>query len=92
MIASYGIDVDYKRRFLGDLFYSELWWRNHQPWLLTQGYSLRPRYEPNWIPSWQRDPTKMRQDAEDSVESQVSISVLALLGADSVYVYFSEHK
>lgn len=31
-----------------ELFYSEEWWRNHQKWLRTCGYSLRPRYDPGW--------------------------------------------
>ncbi|TFK64548.1 hypothetical protein BDN72DRAFT_802049 [Pluteus cervinus] len=35
-----------------DLSRSEIWWRDHQPWLETCGYTLRDRYKPGWIPSW----------------------------------------
>lgn len=30
----------------------EYFWRDHQEWLAAAGYMLRPRYKPNWIPSW----------------------------------------
>ncbi|KAJ7174752.1 hypothetical protein C8R46DRAFT_93550 [Mycena filopes] len=30
----------------------EIFWRNLQPWLQQSGYSLRPRYGRDWIPSW----------------------------------------
>ncbi|KAJ3481942.1 hypothetical protein NLI96_g7315 [Meripilus lineatus] len=30
----------------------EFWWRDHQPWLAEKGYMLRPRYSPDWEPSW----------------------------------------
>ncbi|TFK64546.1 hypothetical protein BDN72DRAFT_963120 [Pluteus cervinus] len=35
-----------------DLRPSEIWWRDHQPWLETCGYALRERFKPGWIPSW----------------------------------------
>jgi hypothetical protein len=38
----------------GYLSKEEVYWRDHQKWLLENGYRLRPRYEPNWIPSWKR--------------------------------------
>ncbi|CAE6454027.1 unnamed protein product [Rhizoctonia solani] len=28
-------------------------WVGYQPYLLSKGYQLRPRYQPNWIPSWE---------------------------------------
>ncbi|KAF8596711.1 kinase-like protein [Ceratobasidium sp. AG-I] len=28
-------------------------WVSFQPYLSTKGYDLRPRYQPNWVPSWQ---------------------------------------
>lgn len=31
----------------------EIFWRDHQVWLQEQGYTLRPRYRPGWVPSWQ---------------------------------------
>ncbi|KAF9009664.1 hypothetical protein BDQ17DRAFT_1077190 [Cyathus striatus] len=30
----------------------ESFWRNHQTWLKTAGYILRPQYCPEWVPSW----------------------------------------
>ncbi|KAF4622397.1 hypothetical protein D9613_009144 [Agrocybe pediades] len=31
---------------------AETWWRDQYDWLLQQGYKLRPRYAPDWKPSW----------------------------------------
>ncbi|KAF8595496.1 kinase-like protein [Ceratobasidium sp. AG-I] len=31
---------------------AEIRWVNFQPYLLSQGYDLRPRYQPDWVPSW----------------------------------------
>ncbi|KZT71765.1 hypothetical protein DAEQUDRAFT_706500 [Daedalea quercina L-15889] len=31
----------------------ELYWRDRQPWLQGHGYMLRPRYKPDWKPSWE---------------------------------------
>lgn len=36
----------------GGLYAEEVWWRDHQPWLQSRGYMLRPRYMPDWTPSW----------------------------------------
>ncbi|KAI0065667.1 hypothetical protein BV25DRAFT_1868496 [Artomyces pyxidatus] len=41
------------RRVPGVRFPSELWWMKHRDGLLQRGYSLRPRYQPDWVPSWQ---------------------------------------
>ncbi|KAI0786628.1 hypothetical protein C8Q75DRAFT_808159 [Abortiporus biennis] len=38
--------------FRRDLFITEKFWRDLQPYLATKGYMLRPRYMPNWTPSW----------------------------------------
>lgn len=35
-----------------DLSAEELFWRDIQPFLLERGYRLRPRYAPDWSPSW----------------------------------------
>ncbi|KAK0452113.1 kinase-like domain-containing protein [Desarmillaria tabescens] len=37
----------------------EMFWVNNQPFLASQGYMLRPRYHPGWIPSWKSDPKPM---------------------------------
>jgi hypothetical protein len=35
-----------------DLGRFEYFWVDHQPFLLSCGYKLRPRYDPAWVPSW----------------------------------------
>lgn len=30
----------------------EIFWCDHQEWLAEKGYMLRPRYRPDWVPSW----------------------------------------
>ncbi len=30
----------------------EIFWRDRYDWLQQSGYSLRPRYAPDWVPSW----------------------------------------
>jgi len=37
----------------GGLVEYETWWSQHYEWLREQGYLLRPRYAPDWVPSWQ---------------------------------------
>lgn len=37
------------------LFASERYWRDHQPWLELKGYMLRPRYHPDWAPTFTVD-------------------------------------
>jgi hypothetical protein len=34
----------------------EVFWRDHQRWLEERGYMLRPRYRPDWKPSWLQRP------------------------------------
>ncbi|KAJ7172959.1 kinase-like domain-containing protein [Mycena crocata] len=46
----------------------EQFWVDNQPFLLSRGYRLRPRYDPNWIPSWKRDTRKAREYCEDDLE------------------------
>jgi hypothetical protein len=38
----------------GTLFDRELWWRDHYQMLEDHGYRLRPRYRPDWVPSWKK--------------------------------------
>ncbi|KAJ8509195.1 hypothetical protein ONZ45_g8608 [Pleurotus djamor] len=40
------------RGAFGRLTEQELFWRDHYDWLLERGYELRPRYKPDWQPSW----------------------------------------
>lgn len=47
----------------------EIFWRDHQKWLEGQGYMLRPRYHPNWVPSW--GPDESYEKSEDGQWSLV---------------------
>jgi hypothetical protein len=50
---------------------SEIYWRDHQPWLAGCGYMLRPRYAPDWKPSWEGT-KKVYLECEDGHASNVS--------------------
>ena len=41
-------------RTIGTLFRNEEWWRDQYHDIYNRGYELRPRYHPNWKPSWIR--------------------------------------
>ncbi|KAF9005491.1 kinase-like domain-containing protein [Cyathus striatus] len=49
------------------LYGREVFWRDHQTWLKSAGYILRPRYRPDWAPSWLADPSKMQLTSEDNL-------------------------
>ncbi|KAF5379388.1 hypothetical protein D9615_006642 [Tricholomella constricta] len=38
--------------FIGKRYDDEMFWVRLQPFLLRYGYKLRPRYQPDWTPSW----------------------------------------
>jgi hypothetical protein len=42
----------------------EVFWRDHFTWFREQGYQLRPRYAPDWIPSW-KGTNKFLMECED---------------------------
>ncbi|CEL61115.1 hypothetical protein RSOLAG1IB_09766 [Rhizoctonia solani AG-1 IB] len=42
-------------------------WVSFQPYLLAKGYRLRPRYQPDWTPSWANSDIKPRL-CEDSLD------------------------
>ncbi|KAJ7228306.1 hypothetical protein GGX14DRAFT_612096 [Mycena pura] len=35
-----------------NLLTPEVFWRDHYDYILEHGYKLRPRYRPDWVPSW----------------------------------------
>ena len=59
----------------GKLASGEEWWRDHQEWLAQQGYMLRSRYRPGWVPSWKATPklAKHELDAEDRALLRVRV-------------------
>lgn len=56
----------------------EQFWVDHQPFLLSQGYRLRSRYDPAWKPSWIRTSWPYSSDrfgliSEDGIVIDVSL-------------------
>ena len=49
---------------------TEIFWRDHQKWLQSEGYMLRARYMPNWKPSWEGT-DKLRTLCEDWIVPNV---------------------
>jgi len=49
-LAAFGAERD---RRPGALSIDETWWREQYQWLKVRGYQLRPRYAPDWVPSWE---------------------------------------
>ncbi|KAI0364340.1 kinase-like protein [Pilatotrama ljubarskyi] len=49
----------------------EVFWRDHQKWLEEQGYMLRSRYRPEWVPSW-KGTTRDPDDCEDGISSFIA--------------------
>jgi hypothetical protein len=45
-------------------------WVSFQPFLLSKGYRLRPRYHPDWVPSWKGTGVRATY-CEDSIDSMV---------------------
>lgn len=52
----------------------EYYWRDRQQWLEQCGYMLRPRYKPDWVPSWQGT-KKHSYDCEDGLILQVCLEL-----------------
>ncbi|KAG6824745.1 hypothetical protein H0H92_005939 [Tricholoma furcatifolium] len=59
------------RIFLGYLTKNEFVWAKLQPYLLSRGYQLRPRYRLEWIPSWKdhSEPIRNLKEFEDAILS-----------------------
>ncbi|OJT09381.1 hypothetical protein TRAPUB_14163 [Trametes pubescens] len=54
----------------------ELYWRDHQEFLESRGYMLRPRYNRGWIPSWRGKPKGTMYKAEDGYRLPFRTSVI----------------
>ncbi|RDB24810.1 NUAK family SNF1-like kinase 2 [Hypsizygus marmoreus] len=61
------LDADVQAANNGKLFIAETFWRDHSKLLLEHGYSLRKRYQPDWVASWLDKPDKAMGDCEDGV-------------------------
>ncbi|KAF5379481.1 hypothetical protein D9615_006630 [Tricholomella constricta] len=65
--------------FMGELTESEKFWVGLQPFLLMRGYKLRPRYQPDWTPSWLK-PKRIGRDIY-SFEDALSLPRPGLIDA-----------
>ncbi|KAK0231973.1 kinase-like domain-containing protein [Armillaria nabsnona] len=59
----------------------EMFWVKHQPFLASAGYMLRPRYHPNWTPSWIRKDGTTRWRFRKSFEDEHSLLTPRVLDA-----------
>ncbi|GBE85440.1 predicted protein [Sparassis crispa] len=63
----------------------EIFWRDRQPYLNDHGYALRPRYHPDWSPSWEgtnMDP----MFCEDSIALRINMVIDATRKSDGLLV------
>ncbi|KAG0695181.1 hypothetical protein DFH29DRAFT_282804 [Suillus ampliporus] len=63
----------------------EVWWSKHYKWLENCGYLLRPRYHPDWIPSWQGT-SKDMYACEDWIKLQYATVLDATRISDGEFV------
>jgi hypothetical protein len=80
-------DNSYTRQ-VGTLVESEKWWRDHYLSIETHGYKLRPRYHPDWEPSWIKT-GKVFYEVEDG---QVTIVRLPIFSSVSWLKAFSKSR
>ena len=59
----------------------EVWWRNRYQQLNIRGYRLRPRYSPEWVPSWTTS-NKDWEDCEDGKRLEVWMLFFLTTGSD----------
>ncbi|RPD53215.1 hypothetical protein L226DRAFT_503286 [Lentinus tigrinus ALCF2SS1-7] len=71
--------------FPGGLRGLEVYWHERYEWLNKAGYQLRPRYRPDWVPSWQAS-KKSRWDVEDGVTVEVGRIMDAVMTKDGTIV------
>ncbi|KAG6813223.1 hypothetical protein H0H92_013110 [Tricholoma furcatifolium] len=57
---------DYKQPENGELSEIEVFWRKYTPLFKDRGYTVRPRYRPDWTPSWWNT-SQYWQDCEDAI-------------------------
>lgn len=74
-----------RKLYNGELNDDEIWWRDHQVWLQERGYMLRPRYRPDWVPSWHQDERKFYNVCEDGKFIMVSIWTLRRMTLSTQY-------
>lgn len=53
-----------------NLSLGDLWWAKNEDWLKSEGYTLRPRYQPGWVPSWSTSKRNIH-NCEDSLSTNM---------------------
>ncbi|KAG1767444.1 hypothetical protein EDD22DRAFT_875894 [Suillus occidentalis] len=81
-LAAFG--AEHERRS-GALSSGETWWSQQYQWLRGQGYLLRPRYSPDWVPSWEGS-KRVPSDCEDRQVIRFSRIMDATRLSDGLYV------
>jgi len=64
----------------------ERYWRDRQQWLASCGYMLRPRYRPDWVPSWGTDDLRwwLYEDAIATLHSKIMDAIRIVDGEQVV--------
>ncbi|KAJ7450258.1 kinase-like domain-containing protein [Mycena galericulata] len=62
------------------LYREERFWVANQPFLLTRGYQLRPRYHPDWIPSW-----TLKTNRYQEYEDRLKVEFISVLDATRIH-------
>ncbi|KAI0676773.1 kinase-like domain-containing protein [Trametes maxima] len=69
----------------------ERYWQEHQEFLESRGYLLRPRYKPGWVPSWTGNPTFNVLRTEDAIRLPFRPNVVdATRVSDGTLVYLKK--
>ena len=69
-------------RKAGTLVTTERWWRDRYDEIASRGYELRPRYHPQWQPSW----LKSRRDFYTVEDGQPTIVRVSLVVSRSAQI------
>ncbi|KAM5532831.1 hypothetical protein V8D89_013472 [Ganoderma adspersum] len=77
--SPYANDKLFFKNLQGGYVTAEYFWRDHQQWLQEQGCMLRPRYRPDWKPSW----VGTKQDEED-LEDGLILDRLVVMDATRI--------
>jgi len=70
----------------------EYFWVDHQPFLLSRGYKLRPRYDPKWIPTWKQPGKKDLLPGLCEDGKIILVSILAVRTRTSCIEFFAEQR
>ncbi|TFY54998.1 hypothetical protein EVG20_g9481 [Dentipellis fragilis] len=84
----FGPRTEEERRYAedpGTLRASEKWWRDHYEMLLEHGYTLRPRFNPNWSPPW-KDTRRFFMEYEEGQQTDRVQVLDATRNSDGAYV------